>query len=85
MNVDFNFCMLYLTYDERHEMKNNKKIVNKERLKMRKLKVVIFGELKRRIPNFFIFGSLKLLRCIMEVERAKKSFIMGKNENKKVK
>jgi hypothetical protein len=49
------------------------------------LHVLIFGELPRRIPNFFFFGSLKLLRCIMEVERVKKSFIIGKNENKKVK
>jgi len=52
---------------------------------MRKFKVLIFGELPRRIPNFFIFGSLKLLRCIMEDERVKKYFIMVIKENRKVK
>ena len=45
----------------------------------------ISRELPRKIPNFFIFGSRKLLRAHYRDERVKKLDIIGNKENKKVK
>jgi hypothetical protein len=48
---------------------------------MRRFKVVIVGKLPGKIPNFWVFESLKLLRTQNWDERSKKSFIMDEKEN----
>jgi hypothetical protein len=45
----------------------------------------ISRELPRKIPNFFIFGSRKLLHTHYRDERVKKLDIIGNKKNKKVK